>query len=119
MKIISLTLNSQFHKLYRRGKSSVSPTMVVYAIKNREGFNRLGITAGKKVGGAVERNRAKRRIRELYRLMAENLKCGYDICIVARGYTPNAPYKKLYSDFVKVMKAVEVWQDESTADMVD
>ena len=119
MKIISLTLNSQFHRLYRRGKSSVNPTMVVYAAKNREGFNRLGITAGKKVGGAVERNRAKRRIRELYRLMANQLKNGYDICIVARGYTPDAPYKKLYSDFIKAMKTVEVWQDEETADVVN
>ncbi len=116
MKITSLTLNTQFHRLYRRGKSVVTPTMVVYALKNKAGENRLGITAGKKIGGAVERNRAKRRVRELYRISQDNLRKGYDICIVARSFTYRAPYKKLVNDFNKAMKTLGVLSDGNTID---
>ncbi|MBE5040205.1 ribonuclease P protein component [Ructibacterium gallinarum] len=116
MKIISLTQNAQFRRLYRRGKSVVLPTMVVYAAKNREGISRLGITAGKKVGGAVERNRAKRRIREIYRVFAPRLKTGYDFCIVARGFTVTAPHDRLVRDFCGAAEKLGVWEHEMAAD---
>lgn len=116
MKIVSLNLNSQFRRLYKKGKSYVTPTMVVYAIKNNQGENRLGITAGKKVGGAVERNRAKRRIRELFRVSQGNLQKGYDFCIVARGFTVNAPHGKVVQDFRTSVKKLGVWKDEENID---
>ena len=115
MKIISLDQNGQFRRLYRRGKSVVTPTMVVYAIPNRQNLCRLGITAGKKVGGAVERNRAKRRIRELFRLEQPKLK-GHDFCIVARTFTVNAPYHKLVRDFSHAMNVLEARIDETALD---
>ncbi len=112
MKIQSLNQNGQFHRLYRRGRSVVTPTMVVYALPNRQKTRRLGITAGKKVGGAVARNRAKRRIRELFRNAQPHLASNYDFCIVARGYTVHAPFEKLMQDFNTAMKKLEVWTDE-------
>ncbi len=119
MKIVSLDQNGQFQRLYRRGKSVVTPTMVVYALPNRMGRVRLGITAGKKVGGAVLRNRAKRRIRELFRTSLANIRPGTDICIVARTYTVHAPHKKMVRDFHTAMHKLEVWKDEETADLHD
>ena len=116
MKIISLTRNGQFQRLYRKGKNFVTPTMVVYAAKNRLPYNRLGITAGKKVGGAVQRNRAKRRIRELFRSNLLQLKQGYDFCIVARTFTAEAPAQKLRQDFNTSMLKLEVWQNETHID---
>lgn len=116
MKIISLTRNGQFQRLYRKGASFVTPTMVVYVAKNRLPFHRLGITAGKKVGGAVKRNRAKRRIRELFRSNIPHLKEGYDFCIVARAFTVDAPPEKLRRDFYTSMTRLEVWRDETDAD---
>lgn len=116
MKLISLKQNSQFRRLYHRGKSCVTRTMVMYVAKNRFGENRLGITAGKKVGGAVQRNRAKRRIRENFRLFQCRLKQGYDFCIVARTYTVNAPYKKLAEDFETAARTLGVWIDEEASD---
>lgn len=112
MKIISLNLNSQFRRLYKKGKSFVTPTMVVYCMKNSCGVNRLGITAGKKIGGAVERNRAKRRIRELFRISQTDLQTGFDFCIVARGFTGKAPYERLTRDFCTSAKRLGVWKDE-------
>lgn len=116
MKIISLNRNGQFRRLYRKGRSQVRPTMVVYAAKNRQGVCRLGITAGKKVGGAVSRNRAKRRIRELFRSALPELKPGYDFCIVARTYTVEAPAEKLRRDFYASLKTLGVLRDEEDSD---
>lgn len=116
MKISSLKLNSQFRRLYKKGKSVVTPTMVIYAAKNREDNIRLGITAGKKVGGAVERNRAKRRIRELFRNSMADLRDGYDFCIVARAFAVKAPYQKLVYDFNTSLKKLGMWIDEKDFD---
>lgn len=97
---ISLCRNSDFQRLYRRGKSTVRPTMVIYVGKGCRNTVRLGITAGKKIGGAVDRNRAKRRIRELFRLYAAQVGPGKDICIVARGRILTAPSDKIKKDFL-------------------
>ncbi len=98
-KIIKLNHDSQFKKLYKKGKSCVLPSLVIYVRENGQGVNRLGITASKKIGNAVTRNRAKRRIRELYRSNLARLKTGYDFVIVARGKTANIPYDKLCDAF--------------------
>ncbi|MBO5059999.1 MAG: ribonuclease P protein component [Clostridia bacterium] len=80
----TLKLNKDFKRLYYRGKCATSYTVVIYAQKNRLGHSRVGLTCGKTVGKATKRNRAKRLMRECYRIMSANLKPGYDIVIVAR-----------------------------------
>ncbi len=106
--IISLDRDGQFQKLYKKGKSAIFPVLIVYVRKNGQSFNRLGITASKKIGKAVIRNRAKRRIRELYRTNLPNLKTGYDFVIVARTKTAEAPYSLLLSSFLSAMKNLGV-----------
>ena len=54
-----LKLNSEFRRIYGRGKAFVNPAFVAYAFKGKTDNIRLGITVSKKIGGAVERNRAK------------------------------------------------------------
>ncbi len=80
----TLKLNKDFKRLYYRGKCVVTRSCVVYMSKNRLGRNRLGLTCGKTVGKATKRNRAKRLMRESYRLLSPELKSGYDIVIIAR-----------------------------------
>lgn len=118
MSLESLKQNSQFRYLYRRGKSYVTGTLVMYVSKNRLGRNRLGITAGKKVGCAVRRNKAKRRIRESFRLFQTQLEQGYDFCIVARSRTVEAPYEKLTENFKTAAKALGVWKGEENIEKV-
>jgi ribonuclease P protein component len=81
---IPLNENRMFRRVYARAKSSVTPYFVLYTMKNRAGTNRLGITATKKIGNAVQRNRAKRVIKEAYRLSEEKFPVNLDIVIVAR-----------------------------------
>lgn len=84
---VPINQNRMFRRIYRQGKSHVTPYFVVYVKKNRIKTNRLGITATKKIGNAVERNRARRIIKEAYRLLEPELPVGLDIVIVARRKT--------------------------------
>ena len=84
-----LDLNKDFRRAYYRGRSFVAPAIAVYFVKNRRQECRLGLTAGKKIGCAVERNRARRVMRHAFceLLKDQEIKSsliGYDIVIVAR-----------------------------------
>ena len=91
--------NRTFRQIYRRGRSAVTPFLVLYCRPNRLGRNRLGITVSTKLGGAVVRNRARRRLREVYRLAQPHLKQGYDLVLVARARSVNGPYDRLTAAF--------------------
>ena len=100
MKIISIKENSDFKRLYYRGKSVVKKRIVLYYRKNKEGHNRLGITVSSKIGCAVVRNKVRRLIKENYRNL-QGLKEGYDIVIVARGSIVNSSYSEIGKELVK------------------
>ena len=88
MRYRTLDKNWQFNRVYGRGKSYVHPHCVLYVAKNRLGYTRIGLTATKKVGHAVQRNRARRIMRAaLSEHLSQNIG-GYDIILVARARTP-------------------------------
>ena len=87
-ELVTLKENREFHYLYRKGKSFVSPVLVTYIVKNRTDNLRYGITTGKKIGNAVKRSRSRRVIRAAFSSIHPSLKKGYDIVFVARGKTP-------------------------------
>ncbi|MFV0399498.1 MAG: ribonuclease P protein component [Oscillospiraceae bacterium] len=99
-RTVSLTENYLFRRMYRVGKCTVTPHVAVYVKKNRLGKNRLGITATKKIGGAVQRNRARRVIREAYRLIEPKMQGNRDIVIVAR-------QKAVFSKMQEVRRSLE------------
>ncbi len=76
--------NKVFLKCFKKGRFVADNSMVVYFIPNGLPYNRMGITAGKKQGNAVERNRIKRIFRAAYRLNEVNFPIGYDIVFVGR-----------------------------------
>ena len=88
MRYRPITRNKEFSRAYSRGKSYVHPKLVLYVVKNRTGHTRVGLTATKKVGCAVKRNRARRVIRAaLYATLPLDVG-SYDLVFVARGQTP-------------------------------
>ncbi len=87
-----LTENHLFAKSYRNGVSDVNKLVAVYIMKNIKRTadggvypTKMGIAVNAKLGGAVQRNRVKRIIREGYGACLENLKPGLIIVISARG----------------------------------
>ena len=82
---LTLNQNRDFLRLYRKGQSLVSPVLVTYARRNGSKARRVGITATKKIGGAVQRNRAKRLIRAAWQQAEATVPMGWDIVFVARG----------------------------------
>ena len=70
MRYCPITRNCEFARAYARGKAYVHPYVVLYVNKNRVGHTRVGLTASKKVGNAVTRNRARRVMRAALRCCA-------------------------------------------------
>ncbi len=96
----TLKKNSDFRRLYAKGKSAATPHLVLYTRRNRRGENRLGYTVSVKLGHAVVRNRVRRRLREIVRLNEPALKQGWDMVVVARSRSVGAPYRKLEASFL-------------------
>lgn len=81
---VRLKDNREFVRLYGKAAFVSGGLCTVYYRKNGRDNNRIGISVSKKIGGAVERNRAKRVIRQAYRENEKKFPVGYDIVVNAR-----------------------------------
>ncbi len=84
-----LSRSGDFDRAYRDGRSSANRHLVLYAFPRDHDADadedvRLGISVGRKVGGAVERNKVKRAMREAFWALADRLPPGHDFVLVGR-----------------------------------
>jgi ribonuclease P protein component len=83
-----LSRSGDFDRAYRDGRSHADRHLVLYAFPRDPGDTtaevRLGISVGRKVGGAVERNKVKRAMREAFWSLSDRLPDGYDFVLVGR-----------------------------------
>lgn len=104
----SICDNRIFRRLYSRGKVFVGKTLVTYVEFTKNGEVSVGITAGKKVGNAVLRNRARRVIREAFRAVYPEIKKGVNLVFVARGKTPYMKSYTVLEEMREQLKKAEV-----------
>lgn len=112
---VTIKENYEFRRLYAKGKSAVTPSVVMYCRKNGRDHNRLGVTVSTKIGHAVVRNRARRRLRELFRLSQGTMLQGYDVLLVARGRTARIPHAYLKRDYERAARQLGLLPGEETA----
>lgn len=109
---ISLKQNHLFRRLYRKGASSANGYLVVYCRKNGSDTNRVGLTVSAKLGHAVQRNRVRRRLREIYRLHEAQFARGYDIVVVARTRAMQADYHQLERAYLALAAHLGIFRQE-------
>jgi ribonuclease P protein component len=88
-----LTSATEFRRVRRTGKSYAHPLVLLIANRTKSEQYRHGVTASRSIGGAVKRNRAKRRMRSA--LQDFDLNPGWDLILVARPGLDEAPWDKL------------------------
>ena len=102
MRYRPIRRNSEFGRVYARGKSYVNPALVMYVLKTRGRNTRVGLTATKKIGHAVQRNRARRVMKAAIDEHLDYNIGGYDLIFVARGMTPKLKSWQLSSVVAKL-----------------
>ena len=89
----------EFLRAASRGKRAARPGVVLQALPGTGGPLRLGFTVTKKVGNAVVRNRARRRLREAARLVLKgSAVAGWDLVLIGRDATPTRDFALLLGD---------------------
>lgn len=111
VKSSAIKENKDFRRLYHRGKSKAGASLVTYCMKNRRGETRVGITTSKKIGTAVERNRARRVIRAAFSQLEEGV-TGWDLVFVARSRTTRVKMQVVLADMEKQLTALGVLSHE-------
>ena len=100
-----LVRKAEFDAVYRAGKRRSSSHFTVFLKTNDLPQSRFGFSIKRALGGAVVRNRIRRRIREIVRLHREEISAGWDIVIHPKSSVAKAPFTALTADLVRLLKA--------------
>ncbi len=126
MKFLAITENHLYRRAYKNGRRVSTGSLSLYVLRDRHAallkkqhpekrsVNRIGISASKKIGGAVQRNRAKRVIREAYRQIDKNtgVRTGYLIVIVPRPACTVLKMQEVKRDLQYALARVELIDKE-------
>ena len=99
---------AEFQRAYAKGKRLSSRFFIAYVLSTAESVLRVGVVASRRVGGAVERNRAKRLLREVFRRNKPPKAVAADVVLIARATISEASYKDVEKAYITgVLRALE------------
>ncbi len=90
-----LRKNERFQEIRKKGRSYGSSALILNTLPNDLPYSRFGFSVSARLGGAVERNRIKRRLREIMRLRMAHIRSGWDLVLIARMPSKTADYHEL------------------------
>lgn len=99
-----LTRTSHFQQAYAQGRRWIGPCMVLWLREGEGASLRLGVVAGRKVGGAVQRARAKRLLREAYRLNRHRFSGLCDVVLIARRSILEAKWPEIVAELLELAR---------------
>ncbi len=110
----------EFQHVRRQGRSAGTALLTLGWAANGLTCCRLGYAVGKRIGGAVTRNRIKRRLREIIRLQikAGHLAPGYDLVLIARPGSAQATYQQLATDVIHLLHRAHLWRADQPEGLV-
>jgi len=125
MKFYAIRENYLYQKAYKSGRRKSSQSLTVYVLKDKmaallrkrnpekKTLNRIGLSVSKKVGGAVQRNRAKRVIREAYRQIDKmyGVKKGFLVVICPRSRCSVIKMQEVMSELTYCLRKLEMLED--------
>lgn len=106
-----LTRSTDFQRVRRLGRSFAHPLVVLIVLPNETGELRCGVAAGKAVGNAVKRNRAKRQIRAALHPILDVIQPGWDMIILARRPIAGATTAQIYEAIVGLLRRSRLLQE--------
>ena len=112
--VAGLTQRPQFLKVAAQGRKFVTTGLILQACRRAAPSDpvRVGYTASRRVGGAVERNRARRRLRAAAAaVMPQHARQGHDYVVIARTETLRRPYSALVHDLETALRRLDMWRD--------
>lgn len=102
-----LTSNSSFQYIFRNGQKAYTNLFVLYRVKAAN--IKVGISVSKKVGNSVIRSRVKRRIKEAFRQIIENIDGNYNFVIVAKQNSAQAEFADFKNAIIKVLEEQKIY----------
>ena len=83
-RVVMLSHPQDYSAIQERGTTRSHPLLIVRSLRTDLETTRFGLATGRRLGGAVVRNRVRRRLREALRVMAPSFRPGWDVLIIAR-----------------------------------
>ena len=99
---------NDFNAVHNRGKSFANHALVVLIVNDEQFNGKVGFAAGKRLGGAVVRNRVKRLMREVYRLNKNSLRRDCGMILVGRKFLVTAKFKDAEKAFLEICKRAQL-----------
>jgi ribonuclease P protein component len=106
-----LTRSTNFERVRRFGKSYAHPLIVLIALPNQAENSRFGVAAGRSVGNAVRRNRAKRLLRHAVQQVLPVMKPGWDVVLIARRTMAEATFQQTVTALAALLGRAKLLQE--------
>jgi len=101
--------DKRFQEIRRQGRSYANQLLVLCALPNDLPYSRFGFTVNSRIGNAVQRNRIKRRLREIMRLQQDTLQPGWDIVLIARQPIRSADYHEMETACARLLRRAQLF----------